>query len=284
ENKELWILFQDTAKAYDTVSLEMLERALQRIKVPNKIIKLLLDPFTQRAIKVITDMGITKEIIAGDGIDQGETISPLLWRIFYDPLLCEIQENQRLGYTMSCSWTTNFSKPTDDPEASRKLTIRQAAIAYMDDTIWIARSQKDMNHILERAKGFYAANDSQINGDKSILITINSPSKEPNRVYIGVNQEEVRELDRKSHTRFLGIWLGSKNQTKDTINRIQQEIQAILPNLGKKIITDRHAEYIINEYRMQHSSISMHSSNLLSIHLRKMLKQAAKIARTMPNT
>src|SRR5581483_12509694 len=26
ENKELWILFQDTAKAYDTVSLEMLER------------------------------------------------------------------------------------------------------------------------------------------------------------------------------------------------------------------------------------------------------------------
>src|SRR5579863_495772 len=32
--KQLWILFQDTAKAYDTVSLEMLEKALKRIKLP----------------------------------------------------------------------------------------------------------------------------------------------------------------------------------------------------------------------------------------------------------
>ncbi|RHZ45286.1 hypothetical protein Glove_682g5 [Diversispora epigaea] len=42
---------------------------------------------------IITDYRLTNEIIAGDKIDQGEIISPLLWRIFYNPLLCKINNN-----------------------------------------------------------------------------------------------------------------------------------------------------------------------------------------------
>jgi hypothetical protein len=79
------------------------------------------------------------------------------------------------------------------------------AIAYMDDTTWIARLAKDMENILERAKWFYAANDSQINGSKSVLITINSGNKKPNSVHIGIDQQKVMESDRNSFTRFLGI-------------------------------------------------------------------------------
>ena len=100
QNKELWILFQDTAKAFDTVNLQMLHKALIRIKIPEKTTNLLLTLFQERKFQVITNDGLTDPIIAGDGIDQGETISPLLWRIFYDPLLCKIQDNKNLGYTM----------------------------------------------------------------------------------------------------------------------------------------------------------------------------------------
>lgn len=34
----------------------------------------------------------------GDGLDQGEVWSPILWRIFFDPLLCKLKEskNQKL--------------------------------------------------------------------------------------------------------------------------------------------------------------------------------------------
>ena len=77
--KELWILFQDTAKAFDTVNLEMLEKAMQHIKVPPKAISLISNLFKDRELKVITKLGLTDSIQAGDGIDQGETISPLLW-------------------------------------------------------------------------------------------------------------------------------------------------------------------------------------------------------------
>jgi hypothetical protein len=139
KGKELWILFQDTAKAYDTISLDMLERALKRIKLPSKILNLILEPFRNRKFKVITSLGLAQSNTAGDGIDQGETISPLLWRIFYDPLLCKIQENKKYGYSISCEWKQDFSR---NNEKLTKLVTRQAAIAYMDDTTWIAKSKK----------------------------------------------------------------------------------------------------------------------------------------------
>jgi Reverse transcriptase (RNA-dependent DNA polymerase) len=291
ENKELWILLQDTAKAYDTVSLAMLEKAMLRIRIPAKIISLLLEPFSKRVTRVITDIGLTKEIIAGDGIDQGETISPLLWRIFYDPLLCEIQENKKLGYNMSCTWSTDFSKSIDRKDTFKTLSIRQAAIVYMDDTTWIAKSKQDMNLILERAKWFYAANDSQINSRKSVLITINSKNNEPNKINMGINQEEVIELNRKQHSRFLGIWLGSKDHSKDTVQRIQQEIKSVLTILKKKRITDKHVEYILNrvlipriEYRAQHCALNAITAHNLSAQLRTVLKQAANISKTIPNS
>ena len=122
--KELWILFQDTAKAYDTISLEMLQKAMERIKIPDKIITLILSPFKERNFQVITNYGLTHSIKAQDGIDQGETISPLLWRIFYDPLLCQIQDNNNMGYTMNCCWTNDFSKSKEHRSNENKLRIR----------------------------------------------------------------------------------------------------------------------------------------------------------------
>ena len=98
--KELWILLQDTAKAYDSISIKMIERAMKRIKIPEKMIYLILQPFKDRSI--------SQPIIAKDEINQGETIFPLLWRIFYDPLLCKIQNNPNLGYKMKCKWNKDF--------------------------------------------------------------------------------------------------------------------------------------------------------------------------------
>src|SRR5437763_17093944 len=106
----------------------------------------------------------------------------------------------------------------------------------MNDTIWIARSKKDMLKILEESKVFYRANDSQVNGEKSVLITINNLDKNPAIVTVGPNKEPVIELDRKCCTRFLGIWLDSKEHTKDTIKRAAKEVALIYNVINTKWI------------------------------------------------
>lgn len=100
KNKELWIVCQDMAKAFDSVGLTPLKIALQRIKLPPNIIDFIIHIFKERKIKIITTYGLSNGFTAEDGIDQGEIISPLLWRIFYDPLLYRIQSDPKFGYTM----------------------------------------------------------------------------------------------------------------------------------------------------------------------------------------
>src|SRR3954449_12899010 len=81
-----------------------LEKALQRIKCPITLISFIINLFGNRKLRVITAYGLSNYFQAGDGIDQGETISPLIWRIFYDPLLTRINEDDMLGYNLSVKW------------------------------------------------------------------------------------------------------------------------------------------------------------------------------------
>ena len=67
------------AKAYNTISLDILERVLKRIKILYKFLNLILELFKSRRFSIITSLELTNQNTAEDGIDQGETISLLLW-------------------------------------------------------------------------------------------------------------------------------------------------------------------------------------------------------------
>ena len=287
KKKELWICFQDTAKAFDTVNLEMLQKAMERIKIPTKAIKFIINLFKNRVLKAITSYGLTQNIIAGDGLDQGETISPLLWRIFYDPLLHKIQKNNQLGYTMETRWRQNLNDSKEN-----KIKLRTAATAFMDDTTWVASSKSNMQKILDEAAIFYKANDSQINGKKSVLIVINGPKNEKeNEVFIGPNRELLKKIEENDFTRYLGIWIGEKDHKKYTIDLMQREISRITQALKYKKMTDKQILYILNrvliprlEYRAQHCFLTENECKKLTAQYMGKFKNAINISSTCPNS
>ena len=65
-------------KAFNTINLKMLQKVLERIKVFNKATKFIINLFQNRTLKTITNYKFIKEIIAGDSLDQKETILFLL--------------------------------------------------------------------------------------------------------------------------------------------------------------------------------------------------------------
>jgi hypothetical protein len=145
-DKQLWIVLQDICKAYDTVGWEALECALQRIKMNTTYCNILKDLHNNRHSSVITAHRLTEPHLVQDGLDQGETHAPILWRIFYDPLLCAVNNiNPQTGYSMS---------PT--PESCSPQINH---LAFVDDTIWIANSHQSMERILNTAHSFFLRNN-----------------------------------------------------------------------------------------------------------------------------
>ena len=69
------------------MSLESLKLALRRIEVPENLTHRIFELFNERQMRVINDYGLSPSFTAGDGLDQEDSIFPLMWHIFYDPLL-----------------------------------------------------------------------------------------------------------------------------------------------------------------------------------------------------
>ena len=159
--KELWVAFQDMAKAFDSISLTTLELVLKKINLSNNIIQLIIGLFKNRKIRVLTQVGATDYFNAKDGIDQGEALSPLIWRIFYDPLLCRITQEKDLGYSIE-----NYN--------TCKNNNSYAVLAYADDTAWIGSNRDNIIKIIDISEQFYKINDININGNKSEIIILNS--------------------------------------------------------------------------------------------------------------
>ena len=287
KKKELWICFQNTAKAFDTVNFDMLQKSMERIKIPIKAINFIINLFKNRILKTITDHGLTQQIIAGDSLDQGETISPLLWRIFYDPLINKIQNNSKFGYTMSTQWRENLNFPY-----TKKMEIRTAATAFMDDTTWIASSAENMQQILNEAAIFYKANDSQINSKKSVLLAINASKDDQDKeVLIGPNKEPLKKLSKEEFTRYLGIHIGEIDHKKYVFDLLQREIFHITQALNNKKTTDKQTLYILNrvliprlEYRSQHCFFTEKECKKLTAKYMGKFKNSINISKTCPNS
>ena len=98
------------SKVYNSVNIEMLILVLQRNKISESIINIITSLFKDKQNAVITCYGLTNEYSVEDGIDQGDTISPLLWQIFYDPLISRISKMYK-GYYISSSITRDIRDP-----------------------------------------------------------------------------------------------------------------------------------------------------------------------------
>jgi hypothetical protein len=72
--KDLWFLALNMSKAYDRVNIYMLEKVLQRIRVPQSFINLMKELFLERQNQVFTAGGLSDPYDVLVGIDQGETL------------------------------------------------------------------------------------------------------------------------------------------------------------------------------------------------------------------
>src|SRR5690242_942986 len=153
------------SKAYDSVNIHLLYKALQWLNMPTQLINTITNLLYNRSNQIITNFGLTPSYDVQDGIDQGETITPLLWRIYYDPLISHIFKKYP-GYISTVKWLTQLN-----PNRYQSTSASTSVLAYMDDTLWLAKSTAQLQEITNTASSFYTMAHIKVNPHKSILIS-----------------------------------------------------------------------------------------------------------------
>jgi hypothetical protein len=185
-NKEAWILFQDMSKAFDKINITRLQDACKRIGIPTPGINLITELHTSRLARIITGHGLTQPVQVKSRIEQGETYSPLLWKIYYDPILSFINQKYKNQFLK-----ISAQSPLDIISNTPVQTITIPPLAYMDDTTWHCEDPSTMQNILNDTSTLYKLNNIEINPSKSDLLHIKTKSSTSSSTILTVNNQTI---------------------------------------------------------------------------------------------
>jgi hypothetical protein len=130
-NKDIYILFVDFSAAFNMVDHQRLSTVLQHLGIPEQALKCISTLYSHATTTINTNIGPTDPIPITRGTLQGDTLSPLLFLLYIEPLLRWLHVGGK-GYRYGCL----------TPEEND--TQHLAAAAYADDLAAVTSTVKDM--------------------------------------------------------------------------------------------------------------------------------------------
>ena len=150
KDKDLYMVFIDLTKAYDTVSRDLLWQLLKRYGIPDKIINILESFHSGMEGKVSRQGEILEPFKINNGLRQGCVLAPVLFNIFFTAVFAAAF--QELGEGIPIRYKLNDrifdSRNLQSKTAVFKTFIRE--LLYADDCALIAHSQQELQDMLSR--------------------------------------------------------------------------------------------------------------------------------------
>ncbi|GBC29356.2 RNA-directed DNA polymerase from mobile element jockey-like [Rhizophagus irregularis DAOM 181602=DAOM 197198] len=289
DDQELWIVSQDISKAFDSMDLNMLKLALDRLHIPALLVRFILNLFTRRNNKVITCHGDTAAYRVRVGIDQGEIISPLLWVIYLDPLLTVLNQEARDPFILKSSALLNYS-----PLEFEQHSLPISHLTFMDDSTLISSSKSGIEDRLSITAEFYTLNNVQANSAKYVLLSSSSPSSKitfelsPSLLISDISLS-LSSLPLKTSFRFLGVWFSLSASSDFVLKQARSMVKDMAALLSPKKLLAQHVAYLYNavllprlEFRLQTTLFSESTIQSIVKPMFSVLRRKAGLAATTP--
>lgn len=187
---KLHVVYVDLKKAYDNVPMNEVAHTLEAYGYNDTFVNAIRTLGTEIQSRVITAHGLTEPFDMNCGLRQGCPLSPLLFIIFLDPLLLQMN-GAEAGYTL-------------------KNGYKISNMAYADDLILIGISNDEAQELLNLGNDFFNAYQLEINvkgKDKTVYTHNEDGDYSLEYIDFRGNQVVIPFLSSHEHYPYLGIWI-----------------------------------------------------------------------------
>ncbi|GIL52451.1 hypothetical protein Vafri_8327, partial [Volvox africanus] len=157
--QDLYTLYVDFSSAFNTINHDLLLQIMYDLGLPDDLIQVIRDLYSQARTTVRTEHGSTAPIMIQRGTVQGDTLSPALFIIFLEPLIRWLHVGGR-GYHYGC--------------LPNHLNARYhcSSAAYADDLAVLTNNAKDLQTQCDKISMYSAWAGLQVNHKKCAVTGI----------------------------------------------------------------------------------------------------------------
>ena len=193
QDQELWLLFIDYSKAFDTVVHKKLWKAFINLGVPKHLVWLLQKLYQKAKGVMRVEQEKTEPFKFEKGVRQGCLVSPIAFIMVGEVIMRITEEkcgNLRRGYNAGGRDIWN--------------------IRYADDTTLIARSREDLERMAEELRRASLEFGLKINNAKTNVMNIGGKGK------IRIERDEIEDVQK---VKFLGSMVTAEGDCLTEIKR-----------------------------------------------------------------
>ena len=237
EGKEVHIVFADVKKAYDSVPINRLARALRVHKIDDQFIDLIQNVYTNNTADVITVHGVTDSFDVLRGVKQGDPMSCLLFTLFLEP---------------GIDWVHRYLKLHSGE-----------ALAFADDVALIAVNRDHLQTATLMLQWYFHHNGLElgVSDDKSktVYMTTHPDGNDIAIRSVTTHMQDHRyslsmdttarllpKLSQRQSYKYLGVWWNVNLDFSDHLNRSKGKLHAALNYLTQSHYNRQQAVTLIN--------------------------------------
>ena len=229
EDKDIFVVFYDWAKAYDTLPWYAVEMGMRRLGLPDQFIEYVLCSLKGSSTSYRTAYGNTSTVYMMRGVKQGDPLAPLLYIIVMDILHTALRKKGK-GYAHG-----------DEMISSE---------GYADDTALIADVWENLvsNHdtVLDLCSFFSIA----INHTKSQLTGRLKGGNDLCRPLNMPDGRVVPPVGRNQACKYLGVWIAADGNWKKQKAVLTYMVEVHCAAIRYSVLKLDEGIRIVNEYLM----------------------------------
>jgi exonuclease III len=250
--RELYTLFYDIRQAYDSVQVDVLERALRRLRMPELFVRLVVDSLTGLTSRVRTAYGLSEAFAVLRSVRQGDPLAPLLFvcllDALHDGLLRNPFTNEQHGLRLRISDGDVLSLPS---------------LGYADDTTVLTSTLDDLRVQNDWVHYFLAFNRMRLNHTKCELVGRTAAGQPVTAAAlaahgIAIEGHSIEPLAHSQPLRYLGLHVRFDGSWQTQQQKSLAKIGVFTRAITKFRVSLSMAAYMFNVFLLPGLELSLH--------------------------